>query len=128
MTVAIWGKSASLIDVASARKQFEGLRAGSAIIDKANKSASNAAIAEFYEGERNCIRLQNAFSAVGELAKGSRPYAFTYNYSSYGGKRPQLEGEGRIGGNDFSKRDMGQGSVDDDTGQWVWSRLPGWVK
>lgn len=100
-------------DVVSARSQFIGYREGMSIL-------TNATI-EFNEGERNCTRLQSAIAAVTELANGARPYDFLYNFSSYGGRRPLQGRETRIGGNDFSARDMGQWSP-----ARGWYRNPGW--
>ncbi len=97
-----WGNSSSLSSVVTARAQFAGYAAG---------IATSAVNGEWNNGQRNCRRMQLAFSAVGRIAsdltngKGT-PYPYTYNYSNFGGRRPLGDGEVRIGGNDFSTMPM----------------------
>jgi RHS repeat-associated protein len=112
----IWGATSSLSDVVRAPAQFIGFTVGQRTLENLGPNAG-----EFNEGERNCTKLQTAIAAVTELANGARPYNFLYMFSNYGGRRPREPGEERIGGNDFSARDMGQWNPADG-----WTRRPGW--
>ena len=57
---------------------------------------------EFFEGQRNCIRLRTAIDAVRHIASGGGRYPYLFFVSNWNGRRKLVPNQVRIGGNDFS--------------------------